>query len=288
MCGMFTSNKTKITYQSAPFKQIYLIDITLRFQNASKGSGRRRLTRGFSRWEDVCVQFEDLWGEAQHHLQLVHHQVWEGPSKQARDLQHGQEAQEQVHCAGLEKGQMQMQLQMLLCFSREIFKLHANIFSVGEISCESSPSWTLGGILKSKSNIYEIKLFERSWFVCYFCFVLKCTCHTSFQCLATVIFTLCRNILSKCWILFSFSLTHSWISRSKWQLGIKWRKVSSSTDPGLSDSVKHFYSSPHISREIQKTKVETVLRDTLYLKSYNKLHTENQPPRLLSSWGSYE
>ena len=85
-------------------------------------------------------QFEDLWGEAQHHLQLVHHQVWEGPSKQARDLQHVQEAQEQVHCAGLEKGQMQMQLQMLLCFSREIFKLHGNIFSVGEISFESSPS----------------------------------------------------------------------------------------------------------------------------------------------------
>ena len=99
-------------------------------------------------------------------------------------------------------------LQMMLCYSPEIFKLHTNVFSAGEDSDKSSPFWTLEGILKPKIIINGINCLKGAdLFVIFLLFCAHATHHSIV--LQTVVFTLCRNILSKCWILFSFCVTLS-------------------------------------------------------------------------------
>ena len=96
-------------------------------------------------------------------------------------------------------------------------------------------------------------------------FIYKCNCHTWIRIITWMLSLFYqRNNATKCWILILFWITLCWISWPIYHLGIKARAVFESTETGLLKNAQDFILGPSGSWEIAKTKVDTVLLDTLY------------------------
>ena len=155
--GMCTSKQNKNNKQISSFQTIYPINVNLRFLECLQGFRKEKSHIQFSFAEKTFVCNLKISGK-KHNISCIC--SFSSSAKWTCSWAHWQ-CWRSLACLGGRGGGgfpnlVLNMLKMMLCFSPEIFKLHTNVFSARENSRESSPFWTLIGILNPKINFNGI------------------------------------------------------------------------------------------------------------------------------------